>query len=447
MLAQNLVPGDVPAFCGGFCQRSQLLLQAAGQHCQTHDLDKADVLLLDVVLVRMGVEHTQRMLRSTDVAPQHQIQLIVLPPATGDGGDGVVRLPIREGNHSHALVGVAAPAGENLVSQIRNPVRIAASQPDDAHGPLHNSGIYILISPEGQCLFHSSRFHGKAIVTALKMLVAQDGAAHNGQIGVGAHKVVGEHPDEVQQLLEGGLVDLHGDVLRIEDNAVLVVVDIGGVLQAPVRAANLDGDDPVVGPGRVVHPSGVALVLPAQLALGVGGLGGIFCRGNGLGVLFRLAEVDGDVHFPVLAGVFPTHILGDAVAADVVGVAAEFVIPVRSRLGALGILLPEGTDDFPGHGGHRAHDPGVEDIPGGDAIVAQAVCHGIIQHSGQNFLQILRLRLVRGGVVLLVENVQQPVGEHLMVARLGKAGIHGVGHQRVDTGFDVHACTSISTPP
>ena len=284
-------------------------------------------------------------------------------------------------------------------------------------------------------------------MSALEVLVTQNGAAHNGQIGIGAYKVVGEHPDKVQQLLEGGLVNLHGDVLRIEDNAVLVVVHIGGVLQAPVRAADLNRDNPVVCPGRVVHPSGVALVLPAQLALGIGGLGGIFCRSNGLGVLLRLAEVDGDVHFPVLAGIFPAHILGDAVAADVVGVAAELVIPVRSSLRALGILLPEGTDDFPGHGGHCAHDPGVKDIPGGDAVVAQAICHGVVQHPGQNFLQILRLRLIRDGVVLLVQNVQQPVGEHLMVAGLGKAGIHGVGHQRINTGFDFHACTSISTPP
>ena len=37
------------------CQIEQLLLQAAGKDCQTHDLDQADVLLFDVVELCVGV--------------------------------------------------------------------------------------------------------------------------------------------------------------------------------------------------------------------------------------------------------------------------------------------------------------------------------------------------------------------------------------------------------
>ena len=135
--------------------------------------------------------------------------------------------------------------------------------------------------------------------------MAQDGAAYNGQIRIGAYKVVGEHPNKVQQLFKGPAVDLHGNVPGVEHDAVFVIVNIGGVLQAPGLSAHVDGDDPVVGPGGMVHPTGIALVFHAQLALGVGILGGVLGGGNGLGVLFRLGQVDGDVHFAVGAVVLP----------------------------------------------------------------------------------------------------------------------------------------------
>ena len=118
--------------------------------------------------------------------------------------------------------------------------------------------------------------------------MAQNGAAHNGQIRVGTHEVVGELLDKVQELAEGGAVDLHGDMLPVEDDAVLIIVHIGGVLEEPVLAVNGDGDQAVVLPGGMVHPAGVALIFPAQQALGIAALGRGARRRNGLGVLLRL---------------------------------------------------------------------------------------------------------------------------------------------------------------
>ena len=39
----------------------------------------------------------------------------------------------------------------------------------------------------------------------------------------------------------------------------------------------------MVGLGGMVHPAGIAFVLPAELALGIGGLGGVFSGSDGLG--------------------------------------------------------------------------------------------------------------------------------------------------------------------
>ena len=52
-------------------------------------------------------------------------------------------------------------------------------------------------------------------------------------------------------------------------------------------------------------------------------------RRDGLGVLLRFGEVDGDVQFPIGGGRLPLHILGDAIAPDVVRILTEAIKPVR----------------------------------------------------------------------------------------------------------------------
>ena len=143
-----------------------------------------------MVLVRVGVEYAQRMLRGSDVAPQYQIQLVQLSPASGNGSDGVVGFSVREGHNAHGFVGIAPPADKNFVRQLGKPYRVFAVQTDDAHRPLHNPRVDILIASEGDFRFQARAFHGKAVMTALKVLMAQDGAAHNGQIGVGADEIM-----------------------------------------------------------------------------------------------------------------------------------------------------------------------------------------------------------------------------------------------------------------
>ena len=197
---------------------------------------------------------------------------------------------------------------------------------------------------------------------------------------------MGEGLHKVQQLLKGRPVDLHGHMPGIEHDAVLVVVNVGRILEAPVLPADGNGNDPMIGPGRMVHPPGIALVLPAQLALGISGLRGVLGRGYGSGILLRLAQIDGDVHLTVGAVVLPAHILRNPIAADVVGITAEPIVPLGGRLRALGVPFPEGADDLPGHGRDCAHNPGVENVPGGDVVFAQTLFHGVVQNSGQNFL-------------------------------------------------------------
>ena len=79
-------------------------------------------------------------------------------------------------------------------------------------------------------MLHRGPFHGEGVPPSLKVVVAEDGAAYDGQVGVGAYKVVGKQLDKVQQLAESRPVDFHRGVGTVERDAVLVVIYIGRIL-------------------------------------------------------------------------------------------------------------------------------------------------------------------------------------------------------------------------
>ena len=113
---------------------------------------------------------------------------------------------------------------------------------------------------------------------------------------------MGELLHEIEQLAERGMVYLHGHMLEIEHDAVLIIINIGRILEAPLAAVNRHGDDAVVLSGRMVDPARVALILPAEQALGIAGLLRVPGGGDGLGVLLRLGQIDGDVQIAVPGG-------------------------------------------------------------------------------------------------------------------------------------------------
>ena len=202
------------------------------------------------------------------------------------------------------------------------------------------------------------------------MVVAQDAAPHNGQIRVGPQEVVGELRDEVQQIAKDLFVNPHGDVFPVQDNAVFVVVDVGAVLQEEVGPVEAQGKDAVILPGGVAQVSGVALVLRAQEALGIARALGLSGGGNGLGVLLRLGEVDGNVQYTIFRLRCPPLILQNSIPADVIRVPGEGIVPVRRLSGRTGVPLPEGADDLRRPGQEDAHQFGVQqvEVVGGVAV-------------------------------------------------------------------------------
>ena len=379
----------------------------------------------------MGVIDAQGVLLSGQVVAQHQVQLIVLAAAAGNGGDGVVGLAVGLGQDQGLLVGVAAPGGEDVVGQVDEPLGISTGQAHHRHGPLHDAGLYVLIAGEGEGGLYGSLGHSEGVPAALEVVVGQDGAAHDGQVGVGAHEVVGELTHKVQELTEAGLVNFHGGVLAVEADAVLVVVHIGGVLQEPGRAVDGDGHDAVVLTGGVVHPAGIALILRAQLAAGIGGGGQVPGSGNGLGVLLGFGQVDGDVQLAVLGGSLPLHVLGNAVPADVIGVLAELIVPVGGLLGVFRTQSLELLNDLGRAGSESAHDLGVKQVAVDDGVLLHhatlvSVVHQLVQHGGQVHLTHF---LAGGGVAVQLQHLQQGVQSPQLLTGLDQLFFQSIGQQ------------------
>ena len=263
--------------------------------------------------------------------------------------------------------------------------------------------------------------------------MGQNRSAYDGQIGVGAHEVVGELAHKVQQLAKAGPVDFHGCVNLVETDAVLVIVHIGRVLQKPGRAVDGNGDNPVVLPGGVVHPAGIPLVLRAQQTPGIGGGGQIPGRRNGLGVLLRLGQVDGDVQFAILGGSLPLHIFGNPVPADIVGILAEGIVPIGGLLRSLPVQGLEFLNHLGGPGGKRPHQLGIQQIPIGDGVLGQ---HPPLRRVVQQGIQYLRqLPLLCGGerlghgAAVQLQGLQQNIDPPNRLRRLEQRLIQGIGHQ------------------
>ena len=259
-----------------------------------------------------------------------------------------------------------------------------------------------------------------------------DGATHNGQICVAAHEVVGELGDKIQQPAEGLLGDLHGPVVVAEEDAVLGEIDVGGVLEVPGLPGHRQGNDPVVLTGRVVHAPGVPLVLRAQGAAGVFGVHRVAQGRCRLGVLLRLGEVDGQVQRPVGRVRLPAQIPGDPIPADVVGVAAEGIVPVGGCLGGLGIQIEELPAHLTGPGRQSAHEAGVEQIPAGGVIGTEPPGHGVVCEGGQDLCQRHGGQRGGGDIIRLLQKFQQGVAAPDGVRGFDEVLFQAVCNQKVD---------------
>ncbi len=74
---------------------------------------------------------------------------------------------------------------------------------------------------------------------------------------------------EIKQLAKCPSVDLHRDMLTVKNNTMLIVINIRGILKAPGVSLNRYRNNPVVLPGRMIHPSRIPFIFLTEKALGI----------------------------------------------------------------------------------------------------------------------------------------------------------------------------------
>ena len=176
-------------------------------------------------------------------------------------------------------------------------------------------------------------------------------------------------------------------MLTVENDAVLVVIHIRRILEAPLAAVDGDGNDPVIFSGRMIQPPRVPFIFLAELAFRIAALfRQTGCR-DGLGILLRLGKVDGDINVSIDTFRHPADVPADPVAADVIRILTEFVKEIRCLHGAFRIMVHERPDHL-GRPRHQAsHQLRVKQVSAGNAVVLQnAGGIRLIQQIFQDFL-------------------------------------------------------------
>ena len=373
----------------------------------------------------MRVEDTVRELLAGAVVAQRKVKdepvsLIVVQ----DRRHGIVRCAVCFCQNTDTLIAVGAPCAQDVVGYDLHLLAAAANQTHGGNRPVQDARLDAGIADVGHRYGNVGLLHRENIPPALKMAVAQDAAAHDRQIGVGAAGVVGELGNEIKDLGQRLLVHLHGLVLIMQHDAMLMEVGVGAVLQVELLPCERDGYDAVGLARGEVDAARVADVLLAEHAGGVAGFGLQALEGNRLGVLLGLRQVDGDLQLAVGGGGVPLDVLGDLRGADVVRVDAELIEPVGSGLGALlDVELAELLADLALAGHQGAHQAGLKvDAVLVDRAVEQLLLRGQLDHlvqqgSGRLGVLLRGLGLAGGSQC---QQIQQRVACHQNIEILDK---------------------------
>ena len=251
---------------------AELGLESWRENGHAHDLDEADVLLLDMPEPLVRVEDAERVLRRGDVASEREIEHERVAVMVADRRHRVVAHAVRLGEDAHRGVGPTPPRVEHVGRRVDELVGVLRAQAYDRERPTNHAGLHAGMARQGEPLDDLGAHHREAVAPALEVVVAQDGAAHDGQVGIRTHEVVGEALHELQETRHVLAVHVHRPVNLAHDDAVLAEVRVGAVLEAPGLAAERDGNDAQILAGgmRAVRTRcgtpRVSLVLDAELA-------------------------------------------------------------------------------------------------------------------------------------------------------------------------------------
>ncbi len=219
---------------------------------------------------------------------------------------------------------------------------------------------------------------------------------------------------KVKQLAEGVVLNLHGNMLRVEHDTMLIIIYIRRILKSPLAAVYGHGNDPVVLSRRMIYPSRITFILPTKQTFRITALLCILCRRNRFRIFFRFGEVDGDIQIAVLCRGHPLLILLNAVAPDIIRILTQLIKIIRGFFGISPIFFPECPDDLARSRRKQSHDLCIKEIAVHHTVFRhQAFFIGVIHHLSKNCFQFSAFHCdicVIFFQIIQTEKLQQAVG-------------------------------------
>ena len=136
--------------------------------------------------------------------------------------------------------------------------------------------------------------------------------------------------NEIQQLCKCRTFNFHRHMLRIEYDAMLIIIHIRRILEEPLTVVDRHRNNAVVAACRMIQPPCIALIFPAEQTLRIGCLLRELCRRDRLGILLRLGQINRDIQIAILRRSQPFAILRNTITTDIVRILTEFVDKNRS---------------------------------------------------------------------------------------------------------------------
>ena len=201
---------------------------------------------------------------------------------------------------------------------------------------------------------------------------------------------MGKQSNKFRKVFKGTAGNLHGHMLAVQNNAMLIIVGIRGILQKPLPAAKIQGYQAMRLAGRVTGMTGKALILPAQQALRIAGGLHQLCLGNITGILFRLGKINRNIQIAILGSRLPDNIFVNTRLSYIVRSNTQLIIVIRSQLRRPVIICPESPDYLRRPWHHAVHQQRIKQITLVGSILNDSLLRSIIQHPAQDLIRHLQ---------------------------------------------------------
>ena len=305
---------------------------------------------------------------------------------------------------------IASPHFQYMCRKIDQTIRVFMADTKHRQRPLNDASLYILITRDCHMFLDRSFCHCKCIMTTLKMIMAQNGAANNRKIRIGTKEIMREQFDKIKQFDKCISFDLHRGMLAVKHNTVFIVIYIWRILESPWCIIDRDRNDSVVLSRRMINTACVSLVFRAEQTFRITACFDILCCCDRFRIFFRFGKIDRDIDFSIRAVYFPFLIFLYTITADIIAVLTQFVKIIRCFLRIILISVPELFLNLCRTGHQAIHQSGVKEITVNHTVFDQSSLYCFIQKFIQSFFQIHTGKfLFRFGVFIFVKYIQKKV--------------------------------------